>query len=325
MADIKRKYWRVETPAGDPVLNMRNAASPGAILVFRIPTTHIVEGTGEVKQAADGDFWEKVIYLGDPKTLSADKPPQGNETPAVPTPQGWVNRKYLRTASIEPRADYNKQDEPPVAVVVPPVIFPPLPARTPKGKEAQLLDLINQYRDIYGLPAWKPDAQLQASSRAHAENLAKADNVSIRGVDFFSRLTKQVSNLDIGSESVSAGPATPEQVMQAWLKNESLRHGLLHPGFVSAGVAHVERKGSAYENFWVLDVAARKKDPVMRVPESADPSGIKLSSEQKKRETEFLEDLNKKVKEQHSQTLTGPRFAKTEDHGVPAAKPQAAL
>ncbi|GAA3853461.1 hypothetical protein GCM10022243_18860 [Saccharothrix violaceirubra] len=128
-------------------------------------------------------------------------------------------------------------------------------ATTPPSFEAQVLTLTNKERATAGCPALAANAQLNASAKAHNDEMAKTGKMTHTGLDG-STPSQRIDNAGyywkMAGENVAVGQKTPEQVVKDWMKSPAHRANMLNCGFKDLGVAYtVDAKKKAYwtQNF----------------------------------------------------------------------------
>ena len=122
----------------------------------------------------------------------------------------------------------------------------------------RLLALINEERVKAGVPPLSSDWALAAAAQVEAQALSEAGNLSHLAPDGAS-LVARVERAGYGSwsvlaENVAAGPASPEEVLAAWLASPTHWENLLNPEYAQAGVGYYYYSESGH--FWVLDLAS---------------------------------------------------------------------
>jgi uncharacterized protein YkwD len=117
----------------------------------------------------------------------------------------------------------------------------------------QVCDLVNQERQIMGLPALDVDLRLAAAAQTHADDMALNDFMSHTGTDGSDpadrALTEDYVYSSIG-ENVAAGFATAEDVVAAWMASPGHRANILGADFEQLGVGYSYADGTQYEHYW---------------------------------------------------------------------------
>ncbi|TFE03008.1 CAP domain-containing protein [Jeotgalibacillus salarius] len=114
--------------------------------------------------------------------------------------------------------------------------------------EAQVVELTNQERSKYGLPALKADVDLSAVAEEKSADMARNQYFSHTSPTYGSPFDMMKSyGIDYRSagENIAMGQRTPEQVVQAWMDSEGHRQNILSTSYTHIGVGHVENG-----NYW---------------------------------------------------------------------------
>lgn len=133
------------------------------------------------------------------------------------------------------------------------------PAWTPDPLRAHLIDLINQERNLAGLPPLAPAAALMAAAQAHSQDMATSGIVSHIGSDGRTARQRIQAAGYAGiryAENIAVSQATPELAMQFWMHSTAHRANLLDPGMEELGVGYVQQ-GGAYGHYWTITFGER--------------------------------------------------------------------
>lgn len=120
---------------------------------------------------------------------------------------------------------------------------------------SEVVELVNAERTRRGLPNLAPHEPVTAAAMAHADDMAARRSMvhfGVDGSDTGHRLERQGFAWRTWGESIGAGFATPELVVDAWMAGDEDRADLLSENtFIGVGVAATP-DGTPY---WVLVVA----------------------------------------------------------------------
>jgi uncharacterized protein YkwD len=147
------------------------------------------------------------------------------------------------------------------AEAAPPVAAPtpnPAPA-TPVSFEQRVADLVNQQRAINNLPALTLNTKLMAAARAHSQDMAEQgffSHTGSNGSDVGDRISATGYDWTSYGENIAAGYATPENVVDGWMKSDGHRENILSANVTELGVGYVAKSGSPYTHYWTNDFAA---------------------------------------------------------------------
>ncbi|KZM49880.1 CAP domain-containing protein [Labrenzia sp. OB1] len=135
--------------------------------------------------------------------------------------------------------------------------------------EAQMLSMINSYRQENGLPALQHDPELDAVSRKMARHIAERDSMDTWAHSVFGlsqRLDKAGYANYAGAENLGAGYADLPAAFRGWQGSEGHNKNLLNPYVTRVGIARTNRNTGKWRNFWVMTLARPYADgrPTLR-------------------------------------------------------------
>ncbi|WP_313800463.1 CAP domain-containing protein [Cytobacillus sp.] len=114
--------------------------------------------------------------------------------------------------------------------------------------EQKVLELTNQERAKYGVPALKLDVELSKVARAKSADMkAKGyfDHNSPTYGSPFDMMKQFGITYKSAGENIAMGQRTPEEVVNAWMNSEGHRKNILNASFTNLGVGYV-----ADGNYW---------------------------------------------------------------------------
>ncbi|MDZ5711934.1 CAP domain-containing protein [Jeotgalibacillus haloalkalitolerans] len=114
--------------------------------------------------------------------------------------------------------------------------------------EAQVIELTNQERSKYGLPALQADTELSVVAEEKSADMARNQYFSHTSPTYGSPFDMMKSyGIDYRSagENIAMGQRTPEQVVTAWMNSEGHRKNILSTSYTHIGVGYVENG-----NYW---------------------------------------------------------------------------
>ena len=116
--------------------------------------------------------------------------------------------------------------------------------------EKVILELTNKARAAEKLPPLTANAALFQAARSHSENMAKQSKLEheLDGKRVSDRATAAGYNWDEIAENIAvAENATPQEVVEGWLKSEGHRKNLLNPNVTEIGLGvATTAKGETY-------------------------------------------------------------------------------
>lgn len=108
--------------------------------------------------------------------------------------------------------------------------------------EQEALDLINEYREQYGLVKLKPYSELQAVAKLKAEDLVNSEYFAHTSPNLgtpFEMLADNGVSYKIAGENL-AGNTTPERAVEAWMNSPLHRENILEGKFEYTGISVID-------------------------------------------------------------------------------------
>ncbi|MFB1080901.1 CAP domain-containing protein [Jeotgalibacillus sp. JSM ZJ347] len=122
------------------------------------------------------------------------------------------------------------------------------PANELGSFEAQVIELTNQERSKYGLPALQADTELSAVAEEKSADMARNQYFSHTSPTYgspFDMMKSYGINYRSAGENIAMGQQTPEQVVTAWMNSEGHRQNILSTSYTHIGVGYIENG-----NYW---------------------------------------------------------------------------
>ena len=127
--------------------------------------------------------------------------------------------------------------------------------------EQAVADLINEQRQISGLPPLRLAPELTQSARRHAQDMATHGFIGHTGSDGSSpgqRIQEAGYNWLICGEVVGKGTsADVEALVSAWMNSPTHRPILLAASFEDFGVGYAQSSGDWWRHYWAVDFGKR--------------------------------------------------------------------
>jgi uncharacterized YkwD family protein len=159
------------------------------------------------------------------------KPKQQQPAPATKQP---ATNQTVKQASPEPSSSGQQQT-----------------SYTLSEYEKQVVDLTNQERAKYGLPALKVDPQLSKMARDKAQDMHDHhyfDHNSPTYGSPFDMMNKYGIQYNAAGENIAMGQPTPQEVVNDWMSSKGHRENILNKDFNYIGVGYVKDG-----NYWVQE------------------------------------------------------------------------
>jgi uncharacterized protein YkwD len=208
-------------------------------------------------------------------TVSPSATPEGTSTPtpgpgtptATPAPADSATTAPAETAAAPGATALANATNPTqtptpaestlaAAAAVPPTVQPTTQA-PPTEFSAQVVNLVNEYRQKNGLGRLRANPQITSAALAYAKNMAENDFFAHAGKDGStpqSRLKAAGYAACFDGENISAGQTSAIDAVNAWKNSESHNKILLAPDATEIGVGYYYSADSYYKHYWVLDL-----------------------------------------------------------------------
>ncbi|MDD4760727.1 MAG: CAP domain-containing protein [Bacteroidaceae bacterium] len=115
--------------------------------------------------------------------------------------------------------------------------------------QKRVIELVNEERAAYGLPALKENAELDKVATMKSEDMARLNYFSHTSPTYgspFEMLTDLGINYTAAGENIAMGQPTPESVMDAWMNSEGHRANILNSNFTHIGVGIAKNSRGQY-------------------------------------------------------------------------------
>lgn len=135
--------------------------------------------------------------------------------------------------------------------------------------KAQMLSLVNSYRQQHGLSALRHDPALDTVSQKMARHIAERDSMDTWAHSAFGlsqRLDKAGYANYAGAENLGAGYADLPAAFRGWQGSAGHNKNLLNPYITRIGIARTNRNTGKWRNFWVMTLARPYEDGRPAVP-----------------------------------------------------------
>ncbi|EKN68473.1 SafA/ExsA family spore coat assembly protein [Schinkia azotoformans] len=120
-----------------------------------------------------------------------------------------------------------------------------------KSIETQVIQLTNQQRAKYGLPALATDWELSRVARYKSVDMRDKNYFSHTSPTYGSPFT-MMKNFGIrytaAAENIAAGQTSPQEVVNSWMNSPGHRQNILDSRMTHIGVGYA--KGGSYQHYW---------------------------------------------------------------------------
>ena len=117
--------------------------------------------------------------------------------------------------------------------------------------ELQVLNLVNEQRANYGLPALNYSTELEAVAYSHSKDMAQNNyfsHTNLAGKSPFDRIKAAGISYRSAAENIAAGQKTPQEVVNAWMNSQGHRANILNSSVTKMGVGIYS--GGSYGIYW---------------------------------------------------------------------------
>ena len=134
--------------------------------------------------------------------------------------------------------------------------------------EQEVLRLVNQIRLDNALLPLKQVDSLTSAARFHAADMSEENYFShtshdrvngelVESCQWNDRIQTYYTGWDMISENIAAGFATPQAVVDGWMKSAGHKQNILSPNNWETGISYFKGSGS-YARYWVQDFGRRQ-------------------------------------------------------------------
>lgn len=120
-----------------------------------------------------------------------------------------------------------------------------------KSFESQVIQLTNQQRAKYGLPALAADWELSRVARYKSADMRDKNYFNHTSPTYGSPFT-MMKNFGVqysaAAENIAAGQTTPQEVVNSWMNSPGHRQNILDSRMTHIGVGYA--KGGSYRHYW---------------------------------------------------------------------------
>ena len=132
----------------------------------------------------------------------------------------------------------------------------PDPAACLDEREAEFLELINDYRAENDLDPLEPSKTLNVASYGHSKDMADNDYFDHESQDGRQPEDRMADAGYEGSptgENIAAGYPTAEEVFEVWRESEGHNENMLDEEYAVIGIGLAENSDSEYGEYWTTD------------------------------------------------------------------------
>ncbi len=119
------------------------------------------------------------------------------------------------------------------------ILYIPLPGVRATAEEREVIRLVNEERQKYGLAPLTEDGDLVRVARIKAEEMGRLGYFSHTSPHYgtpFAMMHRFGIEYRTAGENIAAGYATPEEVVRGWMLSSGHRANILNPDFTRIGV-----------------------------------------------------------------------------------------
>ena len=124
------------------------------------------------------------------------------------------------------------------------------------AEEHEVLELVNEERNEFGLHALAWNDRLADAARSHSLDMATQnyfDHNSKDGREFFDRITAEGYRYETCGENIAYGYGTPAAVMEGWMNSSGHRANILGDRYCDIGIGVADHANSGNRLYWTQD------------------------------------------------------------------------
>jgi uncharacterized YkwD family protein len=229
-----------------PVMNKAEAAAP-----VNVQSKVYVYQAGNLNQDQINSLLQKYMNTTNLKNVQTSNQ---SLSQLMENLQKQANVKYPAATEKQPVEVQQPVEQP----VQQPVQQQPVQNEQPKTEtpasstvsafEQQVLDLTNQQRAKYGVPALQLDVELSKVAREKSRDMQTKgyfDHNSPTYGSPFDMMKQFGISYRAAGENIAMGQRSPQEVVNAWMNSEGHRKNILNADFTHIGIGHV-----AEGNYW---------------------------------------------------------------------------
>jgi len=141
-------------------------------------------------------------------------------------------------------AGSSSQPAPPPETSQPPQTPKQQPGSPDAAKAAEVVELVNQFREGAGCDPLKVDSRLTDAAQKHSTDMAQNNYFSHTSQDgrTFDQRIRAAGYPSPSAENIAKGQTSAQQVMQSWMQSDGHRRNILNCRYSAIGVA-VDKQG----------------------------------------------------------------------------------
>ena len=193
---------------------------------------------------------------------------------ATPTPEVAKTPEFTETPEVTPTTEVLIATDTETATVAPTETSTPeglvdgdstselangCQASENRGFEAEVIALVNKYREENGIRALAEQSQLTQAARLHSQDMACNQffsHVSNTSGTLIDRIIIQDYQYSAVGENIAAGYLTATEVVESWMSNSGHKANLMNPQFTQIGVGYIYVADSQNGSYWTIIVGS---------------------------------------------------------------------
>jgi len=175
-------------------------------------------------------------------TPTTTETPEVTDTPPIPTPMPTQTGVLTADGSGQPTGQATEVGD-------------ICQATENRGFEAEVIALVNQFREENGIRVLAEQSQLTQAARLHSQDMACNQffsHLSPTSGTLLDRIAGQDYEYSAAAENIAAGYITPAEVVEGWMDSLGHRTNLLNPQYTQVGVGYTFVADSANGTYWTI-------------------------------------------------------------------------
>lgn len=182
---------------------------------------------------------------------AASTPGSTSSSAATSSSHGSSSSSAPSTPASTPTESSSQPAPPPPTTQQPPPSPPQQPGSPDPAQAAEVVRLVNQFRDDMGCDPLKVDSRLTKAAQEHSTDMAQHnyfDHTSQDGRTFDQRI-RTAGYQSPAAENIAKGQTSAQEVMRSWMQSDGHRRNILNCRYSTIGVAVDKQDWSWTQDF----------------------------------------------------------------------------
>jgi uncharacterized protein YkwD len=219
------------------IMNHSNAAPSG--LEVPMVAGYNAEGDNRARQGGGANGTADATALS-----GAASTPGSTSSSAATSSSSPGSSSSSSTPSTPSSTESSSQPAPPPATSQPPTSPKQQSGSPDAAQAAQVVQLVNQFRDDMGCDPLKVDSRLTDAAQKHSTDMAQNNYFNHTSQDgrTFDQRIRAAGYPSPAAENIAKGQTSAQEVMRSWMQSDGHRRNILNCRYSTIGVA-VDKQG----------------------------------------------------------------------------------